>query len=112
MKVTHSAYAAAHSYTHTRATHIFTHDTYTHLTHLTYSQVTPTSKVVGDMAQFMVQNNLTPKDVEERADELSLPQSVIEMMCGHLGHPEGGFPEPLRSKVSCWRAQIKAFLQR
>lgn len=62
-------------------------------------KVTPSSKVVGDMAQFMVQNNLTRADVEERADELSLPQSVIDMMRGHIGHPPGGFPEPLRSKI-------------
>lgn len=62
-------------------------------------KVTPSSKVVGDMAQFMVQNNLTVEDVEERADELSLPQSVIEMMQGAIGHPPGGFPEPLRSKI-------------
>ena len=51
------------------------------------------------MAQFMVQNNLSAKDVEERADELSFPISVINMMRGLIGYPPGGFPEPLRSKV-------------
>ncbi|XP_078484659.1 pyruvate carboxylase, mitochondrial isoform X1 [Ciona intestinalis] len=62
-------------------------------------KVTPSSKVVGDMAQFMVQNNLSADDVMERADELSLPQSVIDMMKGLIGYPPGGFPEPLRSKI-------------
>lgn len=64
-----------------------------------FHQVTPSSKVVGDMAQFMVQNNLNAKDVEERADELSFPKSVVDMMRGLIGYPPGGFPEPLRSKV-------------
>jgi pyruvate carboxylase len=40
---------------------------------------------VGDLAQFMVQNNLTAKDVQERAEELSFPSSVIEFMQGQLG---------------------------
>ncbi|XP_076813420.1 pyruvate carboxylase, mitochondrial-like [Clavelina lepadiformis] len=62
-------------------------------------KVTPSSKVVGDMAQFMVQNNLSAEEVEERADELSFPQSVIDMMRGAIGYPPGGFPEPLRSKI-------------
>ncbi len=61
--------------------------------------MTPSSKVVGDMAQYMVQNNLTREDVEAQAGELSLPGSVIEMMQGYLGYPPGGFPEPLRSNV-------------
>lgn len=48
-------------------------------------KVTPSSKVVGDLAQFMVQNNLTGKDVRERAEELSFPSSVIDFMQGQLG---------------------------
>jgi hypothetical protein len=40
--------------------------------------VTPSSKVVGDMAQFIVQNNLTEKDILEKADQLSFPSSVVE----------------------------------
>ena len=63
-------------------------------------KVTPASKVVGDLAQFMVQNKLTAKDIEERAEELSFPSSVVEFMQGFIGEPHGGFPEPLRSKVS------------
>uniref|UniRef100_A0A8C7YTU8 Pyruvate carboxylase n=1 Tax=Oryzias sinensis TaxID=183150 RepID=A0A8C7YTU8_9TELE len=62
-------------------------------------KVTPSSKIVGDLAQFMVQNNLTRQEVEERADELSFPQSVVEFLQGHVGIPHGGFPEPFRSKV-------------
>ncbi|KAL9642796.1 hypothetical protein ABK040_009871 [Willaertia magna] len=62
-------------------------------------KVTPSSKVVGDLAQFLVQNNLTEKDVLERADELSFPNSVIEYFSGDIGIPLGGFPEPLRTKV-------------
>uniref|UniRef100_A0A8D3B733 Pyruvate carboxylase n=1 Tax=Scophthalmus maximus TaxID=52904 RepID=A0A8D3B733_SCOMX len=62
-------------------------------------KVTPSSKIVGDLAQFMVQNNLTRAEVEERADELSFPLSVVEFLQGHVGIPHGGFPEPFRSKV-------------
>eukprot|EP00761_Pharyngomonas_kirbyi_P011415 gb/GECH01011440.1/.p1 GENE.gb/GECH01011440.1/~~gb/GECH01011440.1/.p1 ORF type:complete len:1197 (+),score=375.79 gb/GECH01011440.1/:1-3591(+) len=62
-------------------------------------KVTPSSKVVGDLAQFMVQNNLDEKTLLERAEELSFPSSVVEFFQGYIGHPEGGFPEPLRSKV-------------
>ncbi len=47
-------------------------------------KVTPLSKVVGDLAQFMVQNNLTAKDARDRAEELSFPSSVIEFMQGQL----------------------------
>ena len=48
-------------------------------------KVTPSSKVVGDLAQFMAQNNLTADDVQRRVDELSFPSSVIEFMQGQLG---------------------------
>jgi len=69
------------------------------MTLLLLLQVTPSSKVVGDFAQFLVQNKLTEQSVMERADELSFPQSVIQFMQGHIGIPPGGFPEPLRTKV-------------
>ncbi|CAG9761968.1 unnamed protein product [Ceutorhynchus assimilis] len=62
-------------------------------------KVTPSSKVVGDLAQFMVQNKLQPQDVLEKAEELSFPKSVVEYLQGAIGQPYGGFPEPLRSKV-------------
>ncbi|XP_053133576.1 pyruvate carboxylase, mitochondrial [Hemicordylus capensis] len=62
-------------------------------------KVTPSSKIVGDLAQFMVQNNLARADVEAQAEELSFPLSVVEFLQGYIGVPYGGFPEPLRSKV-------------
>ncbi|XP_044737041.1 pyruvate carboxylase, mitochondrial isoform X2 [Chrysoperla carnea] len=62
-------------------------------------KVTPSSKVVGDLAQFLVQNKLTREECEERAEELSFPKSVVEFLQGHIGQPVGGFPEPFRSKV-------------
>ena len=64
-----------------------------------YLQVTPSSKVVGDLAQFMVQNRLSASDVLDRAEELSFPKSVVEFLQGTLGTPHGGFPEPFRSRV-------------
>ncbi|CAJ0577237.1 unnamed protein product, partial [Mesorhabditis spiculigera] len=62
-------------------------------------KVTPSSKIVGDLAQFMVQNNLTRETLVDRADELSFPKSVVEFMQGYVGQPPYGFPEPLRTKV-------------
>ena len=62
-------------------------------------QVTPSSKVVGDLAQFMVQNKLTKQDVLDHASELSFPNSVIDFMKGAIGEPPGGFPEPFRTHV-------------
>jgi pyruvate carboxylase len=62
-------------------------------------KVTPSSKVVGDLAQFMVSNGLTGKEVEDKAATLSFPTSVVEFFQGYLGQPVGGFPEPLRSNI-------------
>ncbi|PRW20525.1 pyruvate carboxylase isoform A [Chlorella sorokiniana] len=62
-------------------------------------KVTPSSKVVGDLAQFMVSNNLDEHSLVEQAETLSLPSSVVEFLQGYLGTPVGGFPEPLRSRV-------------
>lgn len=62
-------------------------------------KVTPSSKVVGDLAQFMVQNDLDEESVLERAETLSFPRSVVEYFQGYLGIPHGGFPEPLRTRV-------------
>lgn len=62
-------------------------------------KVTPSSKVTGDLAQFIVANDLTENEVVERAEELSFPNSVIEYFQGYLGIPPFGFPEPLRSRV-------------
>ncbi|KAK9470000.1 carbamoyl-phosphate synthase L chain, ATP binding domain-containing protein [Dipodascopsis tothii] len=62
-------------------------------------KVTPTSKVVGDLAQFMVSNKLSPEDVVERAESLDFPDSVLDFLQGMIGQPYGGFPEPLRSRA-------------
>eukprot|EP00386_Alphamonas_edax_P002427 GDKI01007201.1.p2 GENE.GDKI01007201.1~~GDKI01007201.1.p2 ORF type:complete len:597 (+),score=278.52 GDKI01007201.1:1437-3227(+) len=62
-------------------------------------KVTPSSKVVGDMAQFMVQNGVTEENIMEKADSLSFPSSVVEYFQGLIGHPPFGFPEALREKV-------------
>ncbi|RMZ78191.1 hypothetical protein DV738_g3984, partial [Chaetothyriales sp. CBS 135597] len=62
-------------------------------------KVTPTSKVVGDLAQFMVSNHLDEKAVLEKAGELDFPASVLEFFEGLMGQPYGGFPEPLRTQA-------------
>ncbi|KAK9512583.1 hypothetical protein O3M35_000978 [Rhynocoris fuscipes] len=62
-------------------------------------KVTPSSKVVGDLAQFMVQNKLSSEDVMKKAGELSFPKSVVEFLQGAIGEPYLGFPEPFRSLV-------------
>lgn len=62
-------------------------------------KVTPTSKVVGDLAQFMVSNGLSYNEVLEKAPELDFPSSVLEFFEGLMGQPYGGFPEPLRSQA-------------
>ena len=62
-------------------------------------KVTPSSKVVGDMAIFMVTNNITPEDVMERGDELSFPESAISFFKGDLGQPVGGFPKKLQKII-------------
>ena len=59
-------------------------------------KVTPSSKVVGDMAQFMVANGLSKEDVFEKGDNISFPESVQQFFMGDIGQPEGGFPEQLQ----------------
>jgi pyruvate carboxylase len=62
-------------------------------------KVTPSSKVVGDMALFVVANNLTPDDVLDPGRELAFPESVLELFEGRLGQPPGGFPQELQRRV-------------
>ncbi len=62
-------------------------------------KVTPTSKVVGDMALFMVGNGLTPEEVVNGKRELAFPESVVEFFEGRLGQPPGGFPKVLQDRV-------------
>ncbi len=61
-------------------------------------KVTPSSKVVGDMALYMTSNNLTPDDIFQKGHTLSFPDSVVNLFKGDLGQPVGGFPEQL-SKI-------------
>ncbi|KAF4631348.1 hypothetical protein G7Y89_g6778 [Cudoniella acicularis] len=69
-------------------------------------KVTPTSKVVGDLAQFMVSNKLNFDDVQKRAGELDFPGSVLEFFEGLMGQPYGGFPEPLRTNALRGRRKL------
>ncbi|SHG14454.1 pyruvate carboxylase [Pedobacter caeni] len=59
-------------------------------------KVTPSSKVVGDMAQFMVANDISPEDVFARGEQLAFPESVVSFFMGEIGQPTGGFPEALQ----------------
>ncbi len=62
-------------------------------------KVTPSSKVVGDMALFLVANNLAPEDTLDKTRELAFPESVVEFFEGRLGQPPGGFPKELQERV-------------
>jgi len=69
-------------------------------------KVTPSSKVVGDMALYMVQNNLTEQDIFERGETLNFPDSVVELFEGYLGQPHGGFPKELQRIILKGREPI------
>ena len=62
-------------------------------------KVTPSSKIVGDMALFMVQNELDEKSVLARGKSIDFPESVIEFFEGYIGQPYGGFPEELQKVI-------------
>jgi len=62
-------------------------------------KVTPSSKVVGDMALMMISQDLSIEEVEDPDVDISFPDSVVAMMRGELSQPPGGFPEGIRSKV-------------
>lgn len=62
-------------------------------------KVTPSSKVVGDMAQYLVANGLTVKDVLEKGETISFPESVVSFFKGDIGQPHGGFPEKLQKII-------------
>ncbi|HEU5442764.1 MAG TPA: biotin/lipoyl-containing protein, partial [Steroidobacteraceae bacterium] len=62
-------------------------------------KVTPTSKVVGDLALLMVTSGLTPEKVLDPKVDVPFPQSVVQLFHGDLGQPHGGFPEALQRKV-------------
>ncbi|MDB5970560.1 MAG: pyruvate carboxylase [Hydrocarboniphaga sp.] len=62
-------------------------------------KVTPTSKVVGDMALYMVANDLTPGEVADPARDIAFPESVISLFKGEIGYPPDGFPAELQKKI-------------
>ncbi len=62
-------------------------------------KVTPTSKAVGDMALFLVANDLSPQDVMESSRELAFPASVIDLLSGRMGQPPGGFPPEVVKRI-------------
>jgi pyruvate carboxylase len=62
-------------------------------------KVTPSSKVVGDMALMMVAQGLTRAEVEDPSVEVAFPDSVVDMLKGNLGQPPGGWPKALQKKV-------------
>lgn len=62
-------------------------------------KVTPSSKIVGDMALFMVQNDLTEDNIYERGYQIDFPASVIEFFNGEIGQPYQGFPEKLQKII-------------
>jgi pyruvate carboxylase len=66
-------------------------------------KVTPSSKVVGDLALMLAASDADPADFEENPDRYDIPDSVIGFMAGELGDLPGGWPEPFRSKVLAGR---------
>jgi len=69
-------------------------------------KVTPSSKVVGDMALMMVSQGLTRADVEEGTREIAFPDSVVEMLRGGIGQPPGGWPGKIQARVLKGEAPI------
>lgn len=69
-------------------------------------KVTPSSKAVGDMAIFMVQNDLTPENLMEKGADLAFPDSVVSYFQGMMGQPDGGFPVELQRIVLKGEAPI------
>ena len=62
-------------------------------------KVTPSSKMVGDLAIFMVQHDLTPETIVEKGEALTFPDSVVSYFKGMMGQPAWGFPEDLQKVV-------------
>ena len=76
-------------------------DMYTKVNHMLGDivKVTPSSKMVGDLAIFMVQHDLTPETVVEKGEALAFPDSVVSYFKGMMGQPAWGFPEDLQRVV-------------
>ena len=62
-------------------------------------KVTPSSKMVGDLGIFMVQNDLNPENIYEKAKDMTFPDSAVSYFKGMMGQPQGGFPEKLQKLV-------------
>jgi pyruvate carboxylase len=62
-------------------------------------KVTPSSKAVGDMALFLITNDLTVEDVLDTKRDLAFPESVIDLIAGRMGQPPGGFPAKVRMRI-------------
>ncbi len=62
-------------------------------------KVTPTSKAVGDLALFMVANQLSAEDIAEGKREIAYPGSVLDLVGGMMGQPPGGFPENVKKSI-------------
>ena len=62
-------------------------------------KVTASSKMVGDLAIFMTQNNLTPENIVGKGESLAFPDSVVSYFSGMMGQPAGGFPKELQRVV-------------
>jgi pyruvate carboxylase len=69
-------------------------------------KVTPSSKVVGDLALFMLTNDLTPEELLERGKDLTFPESIIGYFAGDIGQPPGGFPQKLQEIILKGRKAI------
>ena len=69
-------------------------------------KVTPSSKMVGDLAIFMTQNGLTPENIVEKGENLAFPDSAVSYFSGMMGQPAGGFPKDLQRVVLKGKAPI------
>jgi pyruvate carboxylase len=70
-------------------------------------KVTPTSKSVGDMALFLVANNLSAQDGLDEKRDIAFPESVIDLVSGRMGQPPGGFPKRVRQRVLRGKEPVK-----
>jgi pyruvate carboxylase len=70
-------------------------------------KVTPTSKAVGDMALFMVANDLSKEDVLNKDRDIAFPASVIDLISGGMGQPPGGFPQAIKERVLLGKKEFK-----
>jgi pyruvate carboxylase len=70
-------------------------------------KVTPTSKSVGDLALFLVANNLSAQDVLDEHREIAFPESVIDLVSGRMGQPPGGFPKRVRQRILLGKEPVK-----